>query len=88
MVTGGQIRAARGMLRWRVEDLALQSGVGARTILRLETVNGLPQANTSTLEKIRKAFEAEGIKFIGAPDDGPGIRIRTRSDEALARGKG
>ena len=81
MITGGQIRAARSMLRWRVEDLAKRSGVGVRTILRLEAVDDVPQANVSTLKKITKSLESEGIEFVGSPDDAPGIRIHPRDKQ-------
>lgn len=78
MVTGAQIRGARAMLSWTVADLSRESGVGVRTILRMEAVDGLPPANVRTLEKIRLCLERTGIEFIGSPDEAPGIRIRKR----------
>jgi hypothetical protein len=50
--------------------------VASRTIVRLEQFDGIPPSRSSTLVDIRRAFEAAGIEFIGAPDDGPGIRLR------------
>ena len=35
----------------------------------------LPTTHAKTLEAIEKAFEKAGIKFIGTPDDGPGVRL-------------
>ena len=76
MITGQQIRAARGALHWSSEDLAVRCGLASRTIKRLEQADGVPPSRSSTLMDIRAAFEAAGIEFIGTPDDGPGLRIR------------
>jgi predicted transcriptional regulator len=75
MIGGCQIRMSRAALRWSIDDLARNSGVGSRTIKRLEALDGVMSANVSTIEKIRSCLEAAGIEFIGAPDDRPGIRI-------------
>ena len=75
MLTGVQIRIARTALRWSAEELASQSGVGSRTIKRLEMVPGLPNSNVSTLAKLKTTLESVGIEFIGSPEDRPGIRI-------------
>jgi transcriptional regulator with XRE-family HTH domain len=78
-VLGGvQIRAARAALRWSIEELAAKSGVASRTIKRLEQVDGVPPSRSSSLESIQAALEAAGIEFIGAPADGPGIRLRLK----------
>lgn len=75
MLTGTQIRIARTALRWSAEELASQSGVGSRTIKRIEMVAGLPSSNVTTLAKLKTSLEAAGIEFIGGPEDRPGIRI-------------
>lgn len=67
------------MLRWSAEKLAAECGVGLRTIKRLEQVDGIPDARTSTVVAIKNAFEAAGIEFIGTPNDRPGIRIDRKS---------
>jgi hypothetical protein len=45
--------------------------------MRLEQSHGVPPSRSSTLLEIQKTFEAAGIEFIGTPEDGPGIRLRT-----------
>lgn len=75
MLTGVQIRMARGALQWSAETLAEAVGLAAKTIRRLEAAEGLPPTTAVTLQKIQAALEAAGIEFIGSPDDGPGIRI-------------
>jgi hypothetical protein len=54
----------------------MHAGVASKTVRRLEGEQGVPQTTTATLTKIQLALEAAGIEFVGAPDDGPGIRIR------------
>jgi hypothetical protein len=80
MLCGSQIRAARGALRWSADDLAANSGVASRTIVRLEQHDGVPPSRSSTLMDIQRTLEAGGIEFIGSPDDGPGIRIRSAAE--------
>ena len=69
------LRAARVALNIGQRELAKLSGVGQRTILRIERNN-----ETVTLESRRRlqdAFEKAGVTFI--PDDGasgPGLRVR------------
>jgi hypothetical protein len=73
-----QIRAARAALRWSVQELAANAGVGTQTIKRFEVVDGIPQSRTQTLLDVKAAIEAAGIEFIGTPDDSPGIRLQSR----------
>ena len=78
MISSGQIRAARAMLKWSAADLAEASGVGVATIRRIELVEGLPSSNAKTLDLIRKTLEGAGIEFIGAFDQSPGVRLITK----------
>lgn len=72
MITAGQIRMARAFLRWSIEDLAKKSGVGASTIKRMETFDGVPSARVENLQAIRDTFIATGkIRF----EDGLSISI-------------
>jgi transcriptional regulator with XRE-family HTH domain len=69
------LRAARVALNIGQRELARLSGVGQRTILRIERND-----ETVTLESRRRlqdAFEKAGVTFV--PDDGtagPGLRLR------------
>ena len=56
--------------------MGLEAGITSRTIKKLEQVEHVPDARSSTLLQIQRALEAAGIEFIGTPDDGPGIRLR------------
>lgn len=79
MLTGIQIRSARAALKWSAERLSLEAGVGIQTINRMERTDGIPNSNKSTIKLVKEALESNGIEFIGAPDEGPGIRLFSRS---------
>jgi len=76
MITGLQIRSARAALGWSAKLLAEKSGVGLRTLMRLESVDGVPPSHSATLVDLQRSLEAAGIEFIGTPEDAPGIRLR------------
>jgi len=63
MITGRQIRAARGLLRWRVADLAEKTGLTREAITRMEDDSSQPRE--SSVAKLIEAFEKEDIEFIG-----------------------
>ncbi len=73
-ITPGQCRAARGLLDWRMEDLAQASCVPMRTLLRFERAEGAARA--ATIAAIRTALEAAGVDFIPQNGGGPGVRLR------------
>jgi len=77
MLSSGQIRAARALLRWSAQDLADKSGIGVATIRRLELQEGVPSSNTKTLENLQRVLEVAGIEFLGDPNNLPGARLNT-----------
>lgn len=69
------LRAARVALDIGQRELAALSGVGQRTILRIEQND--TTVSLETRRRLQDAFEQQGVVFI--PDDGvagPGLRIR------------
>ena len=79
MISGSQIRAARGFLRWSIRDLAEKSGVSWPTIQRLEQEDGVPNTKAQTLLDVKRALEFAGIEFTGELDDCPGVAFRKTS---------
>lgn len=79
MITAAQIRAARALVRWSARELAEYSEVGIATIQRLELDEGVPGGRAHTLLKLQRTLEAAGVEFIGSPDDGPGVRLVSRT---------
>ena len=75
MLTKEQVKMARAALGWGVRDLARKTGIAANTISRFE--NGT-DARGSTLRKIQRVFEDDGIMFIDNNGCGVGVRFRDR----------
>lgn len=76
LLTGPQIRAARGLVAWSQTDLASAAGVGLATVQRLEAQDGMLRGMTDTIWKVGKALERAGVIFIdGDASTGPGVRL-------------
>jgi transcriptional regulator with XRE-family HTH domain len=79
VITGAQIRAARGFLAWDRRDLAKKAVVTIYTVERIERGTGTisDAAMAKGLTAIKAALEAEGIEF--TDDKGVlGVRLRPR----------
>jgi len=74
IISGRQIRGARGLLGWSMEDLTDQSGVNRISIRQIENDEVQPQEKTLT--RIYGVFDKFGIEFL--PDDG----VKMRKQEA------
>ena len=72
-LSGGQIRAARALLRWSVEQLAREASLGRNTIKRAEAKDGKTSLTAANELAIRRAFEAAGVEFTNG--DQPGVRL-------------
>jgi len=86
MITGAQIRMARGFLRWSAKELADHAGVAESTIKRMEQEEGFPIARGANIEAVYKTLMGAGIVFLAEDDggEGPGIRIRKGFASAAA----
>lgn len=83
-ITGSQIRAARGFLKWSVSTLSQRADVGISTIQKIEDVDGeasidsglawRSEAREAALGKLVTTLEKAGITFLPANAQGPGIR--------------
>jgi DNA-binding XRE family transcriptional regulator len=77
-LASSQIRAARALLRWTVDDLAREASLGRNTILRAEVADGQTSLTAANDLAIRRALEAAGVEFIDEDGGGPGVRLRKR----------
>ncbi len=77
MITPGQIRAARAMLKWKQADLVKASGVSLPSVNNIERDLISPRAGT--LQRLRNAFEGAGIVFT----EDSGIKQRRELFEIL-----
>jgi transcriptional regulator with XRE-family HTH domain len=73
---GAQMRAARALLRWSAAELAEVSAVGANTIRRAESEDGITSMTAANQRAIRQALENAGVQFIEENGGGPGVRLR------------
>jgi len=86
MITGRQIRAARGFLAWDRRDLVKKAVVTLHTIERLETSAETIGGTNKALAAIKTTLEAEGIEFT----DGAGVLgvlLHHKKGKARAKGK-
>jgi transcriptional regulator with XRE-family HTH domain len=74
MITGAQIRAARGLVRWSAETLAERSKLGVATIRRAEASDGQPKLTAANLAAVQAAFESVGVEFSNG--DEPSVKLR------------
>jgi transcriptional regulator with XRE-family HTH domain len=70
MITGRQIRAARGLLDWDASVLADKAGLTRATVGRIEA--DLVQPQEKTLASIIHVFDLHGVEFL----EDEGLRIR------------
>jgi ribosome-binding protein aMBF1 (putative translation factor) len=75
-ITGAQIRAARGFLRWSARRLADKSELSLLTVRRAEAGDGIPPINATSVDALQKVLEAAGVVFLDENSDGQGVRLR------------
>ena len=66
------------MLGLTVAEMAKLAGIGFTTMVRLESADGVPAGNVKTLTAVKSAIEKAGIEFLGSPEDGAGVRWKTK----------
>jgi PAS domain S-box-containing protein len=76
VLTGAQLRAARGVLNWSVRELSLAAEVSSSTIRRLEEMDGPPPGREDALAPLQAALETGGVEFLFPPSGKPGVRPR------------
>lgn len=82
LITGAQIRAARGLLGWTAPQLAERAGLSYASIQRAENIDGISSMRATNLFAIQRALEDGGVIFLGAGDNrtgGDGVRLKPRS---------
>lgn len=77
MITGRQIRAARGLLDWSAVILAKKANLTREAISKIEEEHVQPREGT--LNDIIRAFEENGIEFT----DNEGVRVKPQGVEVL-----
>ncbi|MCX5581515.1 helix-turn-helix domain-containing protein [Kaistia terrae] len=75
-ITSEQCRAARALVAWSQDQLALASAVAKTTIANFETDKRAPYDRT--LLDLQRALEAAGVEFIPENGGGVGVRLKHR----------
>jgi ribosome-binding protein aMBF1 (putative translation factor) len=77
VITGPQIKAARGLAGWSLKMLAEKSGLTVTTVQRADAAKGVPRVASQSLDAIERAFDAAGIVFFEADRfGGRGVRFK------------
>lgn len=80
LITAGQLRAARTMLRLDQQQFATLVHISLSTVQRLERSRGPLKASPVILQAIRISLEAAGIELIDSGpysgQGGPGLRLK------------
>jgi hypothetical protein len=74
-ITGVQLRAARGILRLSVRDIAETASISAATIRRLEETDGATEElDDDAVLRLKGFFENAGIEFLFPFAGKPSVR--------------
>jgi hypothetical protein len=84
VVSGAQIRAARGLLGMSSRELAAHAQVSWATIKRFEDSPAIPSNRGGTLARVKETLEAAGARFLGDPIRSPGVRLVSSRKAARA----
>jgi transcriptional regulator with XRE-family HTH domain len=79
MISGAQIRAARGLLGWTTRELAGRAIVSVSTVQLIENAGGRPNASREALAAVQNTLEAAGIEFLDG--DTPGVRLHPKKQK-------
>lgn len=85
IVTGAQLRAARGLLNMSVSDLSERTGLAINTIRKAEKTNGPAEVTIASARLLVTTLESAGVLFIAAGQHGAGVRLVSPDQEPLRR---
>jgi hypothetical protein len=74
MITGAQIQAACGSIRWSAHELAERTKLGVATIRRSEAADGEPLVTMANAAAIRRALAKAGVEFTRGGQ--PSVRLQ------------
>lgn len=75
-ITGAQIRAARGLVKWSVQDLSEASGVSIAIIRRCEATDGFCLTGRQEELALKEALMRAGARFYFHPGSKPSVAPR------------
>jgi hypothetical protein len=84
-LTSAQIRAARSLIRWSADDLALEASLSVATIRRAEMRDEETAMTVANDLAVRRALESAGVEFIDENGGGSGVRLRKPAREKSSK---
>lgn len=85
MITLGQIRAARALLRLDQRELAQRAHVSLATLRRVESGAEKPQSSQRAVDAVQHALETAGVEFIESGVRRARYRSREEVEERVRR---
>jgi transcriptional regulator with XRE-family HTH domain len=80
MITSGQLKASRALLRIDQRTLAEAAGLSLPTIQRMEASDGVIRGNVDSLMKLVAALDSLGIELVSenavSQSGGRGVRLK------------
>lgn len=76
ILTGAQLRAARGLLNLSAAELAEETKLGLRTIRRAEQAHGPVSMTPANVDAVVSVLKARGVEFLADEKKGIGVRLR------------
>lgn len=87
LITGAQIRAARGILNWSVRSLADRAGLSPGVVRRIEEQNGVTKNADDAVMLIKDALSAGGVEFFLLPEGEAGVYPTRKENKLKVVGK-
>ncbi len=84
-LSSAQIRAARSLIRWSAEDLAVKASLSVATIRRAELTDNETSMTAANDLAVRRALEVAGVEFIDENGGGAGVRLRKPTKEKFRK---
>ena len=80
VITGAQMRMARGFLKWSAKQLSEEAGIGVATVKRMEEFDRLPNAKGANIEAVydalQNALHERGAELTFSDSHGPGVCLK------------
>ena len=83
VITGAQLRAARGLLNLSVSELSDRTGLAVNTIRRAEGTNDAAPVTAANVRLLAETFEKAGVLFVPADSLGAGVRFASSAGVPL-----
>ena len=84
LVSASQLRAGRHLANLAQSDIARATGLSLPTIKRAESEREV-SVSVEAVAAIRAALEVAGVIFVEENDEGPGVRLKKRTQVMKTR---